>query len=247
MDYERMAPFARAILAERGHFEKQAQLVRRIAERFHVPYDARILDAACGTGDVLIALNELGFKNLTGLYGSREMLEQRQPNTPPVSQCKWADLHQYFSGHGQFDFVYMLGHALPHAEFAEIEEVLKTIQDGLKKGGIFAFDMRAWDELPTGQLTQLGRLDGQFRSLGTVEVDGKNWSVEDMVRYHAHRQNVTYRMACAAERVQFDLSYSLFTVKMACDALIKAGFQPERVFVEDSADWPYTTIIARLE
>jgi SAM-dependent methyltransferase len=46
--------------------------------RFHgITPSARILDAACGTGDVLADLNQLGFRNLMGIDGSAVMLRKR--------------------------------------------------------------------------------------------------------------------------------------------------------------------------
>jgi ubiquinone/menaquinone biosynthesis C-methylase UbiE len=75
--YDRFAVHYRALLQPREHFRWQRELLLKLF-RFHgITPSARILDAACGTGDVLADLNQLGFRNLMGIDGSAVMLRKR--------------------------------------------------------------------------------------------------------------------------------------------------------------------------
>jgi len=55
-----------------GHIEPMKEAFKKI----NIQTDAKILDAACGTGYPIMALHEMGYKNLHGIDFCPEMLEE---------------------------------------------------------------------------------------------------------------------------------------------------------------------------
>src|SRR5689334_4008265 len=76
VSYARFAPCYVPMVRERKHFEKQVAVVKCLLgelgnSRAKPP---KVLDAACGTGDVLGMLAEDGNLSLAGADGSHEMI-----------------------------------------------------------------------------------------------------------------------------------------------------------------------------
>ena len=73
----------------KNSFLKSADKISNLIKRFVLPYksDVFVLDLGCGSGEVLYALNKLGFKNLHGCDISKEQIALTSiyfPNT----ECK---------------------------------------------------------------------------------------------------------------------------------------------------------------
>jgi SAM-dependent methyltransferase len=114
---------------------------QRAADSFsrHVPKNARILDAGVGTGLVGACLEELGYRDLTGIDLSPGMLEEA------AKKGVYRDLRPMVLGEpldlptGAFDAVicvgvFTLGHAPPHA----LRELVRIV----KSGGHIVLGMR---------------------------------------------------------------------------------------------------------
>jgi len=104
-------------------------------------------------------------------------------------------LDSYFSEHDLFDFIYILGHSLPHLNIKLIPRTLKQIHDGLSPRGIFAFDIRPWERVADGILIQSNRLPDIYRYLGTVYVDGEKYLLEERIVYERSYQKVIYKFS----------------------------------------------------
>ena len=109
-------------MIQREHFEAQVLLLDFISNRKGISKNSRILDAACGTGDVVLEHNKKGFNKVSALDGSEVMLEQFPAKSLPFSVecCNWKSLGKYFDRYGQFDFIYILGNSFPHLEIESI-------------------------------------------------------------------------------------------------------------------------------
>lgn len=115
-----------------------------------VKADARVLDAACGTGMHAIALAGKGFSTAGADY-STGMIEKSQQNGEAASvKVDWAvagfgEMARAFTGK-RFDVVICLGNSLPHA--LTPEDLQKTMTDFhacLEPGGVLIIQNRNFD------------------------------------------------------------------------------------------------------
>ena len=258
-DYEVLAPFYNALLRNRNHFEAQANMLQRLCSRLNIGKMARLLDAACGTGESLVLLHKNGWLNISGLDGSKAMLAEahRLETLTGVSlnACSWENLDEYFSTHDTYDLVFFLGHALPHAPLELVRKVLGYVFDGLNPGGYLLFDMRKWSRAPDGGLFQEGRPAGVSRQLGMFTVDEKDYLIDECCTYISGRQQIEYRIRKARKDGTGEdgagedkekkpcLFYTPFTVQEAMDWLSETGFQ--NIEWEQPSDWPYMILFGQ--
>ncbi len=240
----------REIALLRGHFAKQLRVLRSLAESEGLHRSSRILDAACGTGDVLLGLRSDGFEHIQGCDGSEAMLAQwpSSIDAVPRRMCDWAELDTIFDESGPFDLVFFLGHSLPHLHRRLVPKVMKSVYDGLNVGGLLAFDIRDWVEGNDGSRWQAGRETSIPRLLGDVALDGVRYQLSDRAYYCGHRQFVEYRLVSAArggKTLTETLTYDMFVPREAVQWLLAAGFAAGRVSVRRFAEWPYLVITAR--
>ena len=99
-----------------------------------------ILDCACGTGQHLYMLSELGY-NVSGSDFSESMIEVAYKNLEklgkniPLSQCDFRYLEDKHSN--KFDAIVCLTTALPHLQTeADLIIALKSMKERLNKGGV---------------------------------------------------------------------------------------------------------------
>lgn len=104
-----------------------------------LPEDARILDLACGTGQVTGALAEAGY-DVIGIDGSRGMLAYARNNAPGVEFVR-ADARS-FSLEEPVDAVVCLFESLNHImDEAELGRVFENVAEALVDDGVFLLDM----------------------------------------------------------------------------------------------------------
>lgn len=146
-EYERFAPYYRKIGLMRNHFVEQTRFVEKIIDDF--PSQTNILDAACGTGDVLNNLATT-FPDMSffGSDNSRALLSYSKQlyNYSKISfkQTSWLKLPNYYESNF-FSIIFILGNSILHVKtLNELQITLKIIGNLLKKGGLFIFDVRDW-------------------------------------------------------------------------------------------------------
>jgi SAM-dependent methyltransferase len=233
----------------RGHFSRQEFLLKYLLRQYNIFKSKRILDAACGTGDALIALNKNGFMNLSGIDSSLSMLTQfisKLSNGINVASMDWENIRKYFKNNGNFDLIFMLGHSLPHMEKQKLNRLLGDILSGLNKGGIFVFDIRNWQR-QNGCLSDPNRTENVYRKLDTVNVDGKNYRLEDKVSYKNKTQYVTYRLTKVmglGKKIITRIKYEMFDYDEVKKLMIRVGFKSVEKYYDNSR-WPYVVIIGR--
>ena len=171
------------------------------------------------------------------------------PKSIRLDHRSWEEIDEHFRVFGTYDFAFILGHALPHAETGCIPAILKKIYGGLRPGGALVFDMRNWVRSREGALVQPDRPPG-FRSLGEIDVAQGRCRIEDNCEYAGGRQRLTYRfLPCqpglGREDTQRDtvMSFALFSAEEACAWLREAGF----ALLPDPpvGGWPYLTLAGR--
>ena len=247
-NYTMLSKCYREIMKQRGHFEKQVSLLDFIFKRKKISKNKRILDAACGPGDVVLELYIKGFNQLAALDGSKDMLDQLTVKAPPfsVEYCDWKFLSRYFDEKGQFDIIYILGHSLPHLKIEIIPETFQMIHEGLNDGGLFIFDIRPWEYTVDGKLKQPHRVPGVYRLLGIVHIDGNEYWIEEKVSYTKNYQKVLYRFTNVdnnAAYIEEELRYSIFDHLQAQEWLQMAGYAKNKIETLQHPSWPHLVIV----
>lgn len=253
--YKWMANFYREIVGQRGHFEAQFEVLESIFQRNSISKNDKILDAACGTGDVAKKLFYQEYKNIHALDGSKEMLDQFDEYNKfpiPVEHYRWENLDTYFNLNGEFDVIYILGHSLPHASTKTLPDIISNIFRGLRENGIFIFDMRNWQRDINNRLIQPNREERVYRFLGEFCIKSDCYWVEDKVSYINSLQIVNYRCRKINENclgweseITFDLKYSVFHHSEVLTWLSDAGFKDLNVEIQQYTNWPYLVFVCR--
>jgi SAM-dependent methyltransferase len=232
--------------------ELEVEVLKELFKRYGVAPSSRILDAACGTGDVALMLHDAGFTKMSASDGSAEMLDEvegRQRDVMSVDLCEWTQLEDLFRKHGRFDVVYITGHALPHLPFGEFPVVARQVYEGLNPGGLFLFDIRQWEPDHHGELREAGRLPNVDKMQGVVHVDGKEYWVENSPTYDRKVQTIMYRLTDVhnprSPALSTQVSYSIYTHDEAADRLRDAGFPKSGIEVKRHGKWPYLLVVAK--
>lgn len=249
--YALFSKFYRQMAVQRKHFDDQFEVLQDLLHRYDVNPSSCILDAACGTGDVPLRLHDAGYKNISAVDGSAEMLDQvtpRQREIMSVERCDWTRLSEHFGKHGRFDLIYIMGHSLPHLPVSELTSVLVQVRSGLNPGGQFFFDIRPWERDSDGALRQPGRPPSADRDLGTVQIDGKDYLLVDRVNYDGSVQTVTYLLTetgSPGSTLRTQVSYSIYSQEEATEYLVAAGFPRSGIEVTRHPKWSYLVIVAK--
>ncbi len=107
-------------------------LLEKLEEKAH------ILDVCCGTGNVAGLLSERGY-NMTGLDGSKLMLDYAKENAPAVEFVQ-ADARDFNLGR-KFQAITCLFDSINHLlSKDDVLLVFKNIYEHLEENGIFVFD-----------------------------------------------------------------------------------------------------------
>jgi SAM-dependent methyltransferase len=123
-----------------AQFESPEQEVRKFRHRLLSlgaagwPRNSRIVDLFCGRGNGLLALQHLGFQNVTGVDLSERLLEQfRGPGTLYLADCRRLPFDD-----ATCDLVIVQGglHHLPGLT-SDLEQVLREVRRVLRRDGRF--------------------------------------------------------------------------------------------------------------
>ena len=111
----------------------------------HLPADknARILDIGCGDGNFVYHMQQMGYKNASGIDYSAEQVEKGR--SMGIHNLICADLIQYLTDNKeQYDAV-IAKDVIEHFTRDEVFEILELINKNLKAGGRFIM------QVPNGQ------------------------------------------------------------------------------------------------
>jgi SAM-dependent methyltransferase len=215
--YNLLSKIYRELLEPRGFFIEQHKLLLELCDIFDVQPNARILDAACGTGDVAVLLEGDGYE-VFGNDGSSHQLSQWPQAGKGIERAchQWEAVGSYFESQSNFDTVYVLGHSLPHLSLDKLPLFLKHIHDNLNSKGLFVFDVRQWDRCENGALTQENREIGVMRYLTNVHIDGVQHRAFETVEYEGSTQFVTYTLQSVTNtslKLEETLSYHMYQLE----------------------------------
>jgi SAM-dependent methyltransferase len=102
-----------------------------------LPKDAQILDVGCGYGHQLYALHMQGFRKLEGIEISEGSFAIAQQEVGSVSQLHKVDAFEFLPRHPNHYDLIVLFDVLEHIPREETLEMLSTIYNALKPGGVF--------------------------------------------------------------------------------------------------------------
>ena len=228
--YSKWSKYYHEMAIKRNHFGNHRQLLLKLFELINVNKKSRILDAACGTGDVGANLFKDGYRNFHLNDISLEMtshLDNCDIDGLKISNYSWEDLNLFFKRNEAFDLVYILGHSLPHAPFENMSQIFNNIFNGLKSGSHFIFDMRTWVKDKNSNLIQENRLPNEYRSLGNYSFNNEELEIFDRVSYDGRSQIVEYKIiknTQDADYESFFVNYSIFTENEIIELLERVGF-----------------------
>lgn len=137
--YQGLAPIYDYVMAHVGYGE-WAAYIHALFARF-APAATRVVDLACGTGNVSFALHRLGYE-VTGVDRSEAMLEvAREKAADTGVEFVQQDLRQ-LAGLGPFDAATCLYDSVNYLLApADIDAALRGTQAIVQPGGLFVFDI----------------------------------------------------------------------------------------------------------
>jgi len=119
-----------------------------------LPYGARVLDCAAGTGPLAVGLAQLGFAVVAtdasaGMVARTRALASDCGVDVDARQCRWEDLPA--DGGAPFDAVLCVGNSLPHAAGRDARRTaLRGMAAVLKPGGTLLLTTRNWELVRAG-------------------------------------------------------------------------------------------------
>jgi SAM-dependent methyltransferase len=242
--YDLFSPFYRELIVESGHFEDETRLAELLITKFDIESTDYILDAACGTGDLLSFLKTNGYSNIYGIDGSLGMIERAKEILPTsiLLNEKWENLNKHHNLTGKFDMVIVLSLSLLHADEVHLPKILTNIKRIIKKGGVLAFDNRNWFYNSHNDLIEPNRTN-EFRMLNRITKSDKNFVISDKCSYSNGRQIITYKIEhcqSSTENIELNVSYLIKTHNQYVSMLLEAGF--DKAGHEKTKGWPYEII-----
>ena len=146
--YDILARFYRELIVASGHWKNEQNVISEIISKLNVKYNNTILDAACGTGDALRFLYNLGYQKLIGLDSSKNMIKEAIGILPNIKyyNLKWNELYTISEFLNYFDIIYLISISILHVEsIDELSSILKTLYSTLKPDGKLVIDNRMWE------------------------------------------------------------------------------------------------------
>ena len=196
-----------------------------------LPAGARVLDCACGTGQLAVGLANRGFDVVAsdasaGMVARTRRLADAHGATVRAIVCPWEDLRAVAGG--PFDAVLCVGNSLTHAEGpAGRRTALAAMADVLVPGGLLAVTSRNWERLRE-QRPGLDVADQLTYRAGRAGLAIRVWSLPDAWEAPHHLEVAVAELdgqqvvAVVGER----LTFWPFTHAQLTDELRAADLEP---------------------
>jgi SAM-dependent methyltransferase len=143
MSYEHFAYFYDELMKD-APYDEWVEFVKNRLKTHHID-GVRLLDLACGTGELSVRFAKEGFA-VTGVDLSSDMLSVAQSKSEgagfriPFYEQNMADLE----GQGQFDLIGIFCDSLNYLQSEEeVEQTFAAVFQHLKTGGLFIFDVHS--------------------------------------------------------------------------------------------------------
>lgn len=249
--YSVIATFYQDMCIKREHFKKQADILNGLITSLfsYSSSPIRILDLACGTGDVAEDIAKNQHYELYGCDISSEMLDEaKKPDKSKVTffEADWSDASLTFNQHGKFHLIWIMGNSIAHWPIKKLSALFTTIaNEGLYPGGIFVCDMRKWEEKNVKILDPSKA--GEWKEILGGPFVSKSGIKANVRQKESYLQKVEYELTPSnGSPILTSLTYHIFTCDELKQALNKAGFRSVSKYSEAEADsYPYRVFYAR--
>ncbi|WP_055153560.1 class I SAM-dependent methyltransferase [Faecalicatena contorta] len=184
-----------------------------------------VLDCACGTGQHLYMLAELGYR-VSGSDFSASMLKVASKNLErhgiqiPLSRCDFRELQEAFTE--KFDAVVCLTTALPHLHTDEdLLTALISMKDRLKKNGLLILTQGTTHFTLTLPSIEVVVNRDNFSRIFVKEHDDQFQTIHVIDLYHSQNR---------LENNQYDIVYRIILDDEYRGLLTKAGFNNINIY-----------------
>ncbi|PKM69943.1 MAG: hypothetical protein CVU94_01470 [Firmicutes bacterium HGW-Firmicutes-19] len=164
MNYQHLALIYDAIMGDSDGVNKYAEMLQDVLKK------GKILDLACGTGDLTITLSDRGYQ-MTGLDLSEPMLEiAKKKSKSDELRFFCADMLD-FDLHEEFDGVVCANDSVNYCSSLEqIAKLFEGVNRHLTMDGVFVFDYH--------QVSRLEEFKEAFDEEGLIDGVGYWWHIE---------------------------------------------------------------------
>ncbi len=218
-----------------------------------LPPKARVLDCACGTGQLAVGLAALGL-DVTATDASAAMarrthqLAEQHGVSLRTLRVSWDELSDRLDGSPPFDVVFCVGNSLAHAEGASARfDALTAMSRLLSRNGHLVLTSRTW-ELVRARGSRLDVGPRLVRRQGRDAVVVYNWQIEQ-------RWDEEHHLEIAVAQVTADGSVLTRSERLSCwpfrqeelvSQLHAVGLEVESNTFDPDAE-NYTVITAKKE
>ncbi len=246
--YDLFAFIYRDLIEATGRLNAIKHLVKHLISVIEIKTDHRILDIACGTGDVLFEFYKNGIKDVTGIDSSVNMISQAKVILPEAQLINgsWDEINNNIPKKECFNLITSTSISLMHADsFIEFQRILYSISNMLCENGVFVIDNRNWDfDKKTKKLIQRNREVNSCQFLAEIKKGNSTYSITDNCFYEKDRQYVEYTIIKNnSQKENILVSYLKIHTKDLIKLLYKYGYQ--KVWVNNINKWPYDIIYAK--
>ncbi len=179
-----------------------------------LPPEARVLDCACGTGQLAVGLAALGL-DVTATDASAAMVHRTQQLAEQhgvslrTLRVSWDELSDCLDGTPPFDVVFCVGNSLAHAEGASARfDALSAMSRLLSREGRLVLTSRTW-ELVRARGSRLDVGHRLVRRQGRDAVVVYNWQIEQ-------RWEEEHHLEIAVAQVASDGSVRTCSERLSC-------------------------------
>ena len=239
--YNIFSKYYRQLIHATKHIESEIDTVTHIISELHLSKRDSILDAACGSGDLLFYLRNSGYNNISGLDASIGMLDKAKEILPdiPYFHMRWENIRKKI--HMKYDCIFILSISLIHASQEHFPLIFANIHQILNDYGVFIFDNRFWD-IKQEEIIEENRLINNYSNEVVINIDNEKIIIDDLCYYLDDRQYIKYRIRHGKKEEYIEVSYSRIITGTLIELLYKAGFS--KVETRRFMKWPYELIFA---
>ena len=240
--YDKFANFYRELLTNTGHLKKEQNIIKLIIKDIKInSKDDAILDAACGSGEILYTLNNLGYKNISGLDLSENMIKKAKELLPNIKfyNTSWQNINKCQLVNNAYNMVIIVGLSLLHVANEEFEEILVNLKKIVSNCGVLVIDNRKWLQNANNELIDITK-NNTYSRICEFNFHNLNYYIEDMCYYIKDRQVVKYKVVSSNDINEFTFDYLRITTNSIVELLYEVGFS--KVETKNTEDWPYELI-----
>lgn len=218
LNYQHLAEVYDAIMGDSEGVARYCAMLQKVLS------GKKILDLACGTGDLTLSLSQLGY-HMTGLDLSEPMLEIARRKAEGNSVSYICGNMLSFELNEVFDSIVCANDSVNYCSSLEqLAKLFKGVNRHLPIGGIFVFDYH--------QISRLEEFSEPFDEEGRVGDIGYHWHIESdsiVLRHTITLYGSGYPIVETHEQFVFDL-------EDIQRLLIEQGFECEVIDPADIAD-----------